>query len=212
MLERHVLDHDFLCEFTKMTSITDLVRSVVSSTYNSNVGIKVGNPAATLHVGGDAIVEEQLRVKNYVSSSGLRVSTYAAGPFTSTPCVSRFADVDETRMSLEHSCNLANWCSNAVGDLAARQGQVRIPDMSQYVKKEDVDALVKGLVKDIMAEQANDFITIEEADDRYVHEAALKCYPTVAQVHGAFVKKPALSNYVTHEELAKVGLDLRRCA
>jgi hypothetical protein len=57
-------------------------------------------PVAALHVGGDAIVEEQLRVKDYVSSAGLRVSRYATGPFTT------FANIDETHSSFQY-------CSNA---------------------------------------------------------------------------------------------------
>lgn len=195
-----------------MTSITDLVKNAVSSACSSNLGIRVNAPAATLHVGGDAIVEEQLRVKNYVSSSGLRISPYACGPYTTTPSITRFADVDDTKVGLELNRNLGTWCSNAISDVRVQQNNMQIPDLSLYVTRDEVDAIVKSAVAKALAEKTNDFITTEDADERYVHESTLKLYPTIVQLQGAFARKAALSNYATHEELARIGLDLRRCA
>jgi hypothetical protein len=165
-------------------------------------------PVAALHVGGDAIVEEQLRVKDYVSSAGLRVSRYASGPFTTTPTMSRFADIDETRSSFQYCSNMGAWCSNAIGGII-NEKKIEVPDVSSFVTRQQVVDIFKDLVEEAIDKRLKAYLSLEEASERFVTPSSLKCYPTNAQVHGAFVRKQALSEYVTHDELAKVGLDLR---
>jgi hypothetical protein len=191
-----------------MTS--DKLPNSINTTCDNNLGVKISTPAAALHVGGDAIVEEQLRVKDYVSSAGLRVSRYATGPFTTTPSMNRFADIDETRTNYQYCSNLGAYCSNAIDHLASTvRVKTEIPDVSKFVSTEQVVDIIENTVNKIIENKLRAYVTIDEAVERFVSQGLMKCYPTTAQIQGAFVRKTQLTNYVTYEDLTNVGLNLK---
>jgi hypothetical protein len=184
---------------------------------NGMYGIGVALPTSMLHVCGDVRVEDDLKVRNHVSTTrGLRISAYGEGrwcdgdapsPSLAVASAREFTS-SETAQRLDALAATLAWCSNAVSALASSpaltqadvrkshaeakryaKGQVEALSNCARVAVAEVSKAVQELQE--LRELRDSCMSAEEADVMYVRKSAMSQYPTIAQANAAFLRKAA---------------------
>lgn len=173
----------------------------------SNVGIGTTAPAARLHVGGNTAIDDELRVMQFATMAGLRVSRHTSGAYSSNVPTTNFAPsnttnnrLNDTSNTAAYASNTATWTSNSAAPLAELVG------ISNYVYTSinNINAfpsanylsLADASNAYVLSNAQSNFVTYTAGNAMYAPSNALSNYMQTSNLNAAYAPSNAMSNYV----------------
>ncbi len=160
----------------------------------SNVGIGTSAPAAKLHVGGNTAIDDELRVMQFATMAGLRVSRHTSGAYSSNVPATNFAPsnvtnsrLNDTSNTATYASNTATWTSNNAAPLAELVG------ISNYVYTS---------INNINAFPSANYLSLSDASNAYVLSNAQSNFVTYITGGATYALSNALSNYMLISNLS----------
>jgi hypothetical protein len=173
----------------------------------SNVGIGTAFPDAKLHVGGNTAIDDELRVMQFATMAGLRVSRYTSGAYSSNVPATNFAPSNVTNSRLNDNSNKAGYASNTAtwtSNNAAPLAQLVSVSNYVYTSINNINAfpsasylsLAAASNAYVLSNAQSNFVTYTTGNAMYAPSNTLSNYMLTSSLNATYAASNALSNYV----------------